>query len=304
MDNREVRSMPVVKTHNLTKFYEEKRAIQDLNLTIEEGEIYGFIGPNGAGKTTTIRLLLNFIFPISGTASIFGKDVVKESTQIKKLVGYLPAEVNYYGEMRIKDLLEYSSSFYERDCRDRYRDLCNLLDLNLEEKIESLSLGNKKKVGIVQALLHSPKLLILDEPTSGLDPLVQKKFFQLLSEENKRGVTVFFSSHVLSDVQKICHRVAIIKEGQILRVDDVATLRAQQFRKVTVELNSADEKLTLPQEKLQNLQKDNGTYRFLYGGDVNSLLRELSKHNIANLLVEEPSLEEVFLHYYEKGAAR
>lgn len=186
-------------------------------------------GCNGAGKTTTIRLLLNFIFPTRGRARIFGMDCVEKSREIKRQVGYLPGEVGYYGDMRVKDLLAYSERFYGKDCSGRGRELAEALDLDLEARIENLSLGNKKKVGIAQALLHSPRLLILDEPTGGLDPLIQKRFFDLLGAENRRGVTIFFSSHVLSEVQKFCHRVGIIKEGRILRVGDIERLRGQQL---------------------------------------------------------------------------
>ena len=254
--------------------------------------------PNGAGKTTTIRLLLNFIFPTRGRARVFGLDCVERSKEIKRQVGYLPGEVGYYGDMRVKDLFAYSERFYGRDCSGRYRKLAEALDLNLEARIENLSLGNKKKVGIVQALLHSPRLLILDEPTSGLDPLVQKRFFDLLGEENRRGVTIFFSSHVLSEVQRFCHRVGIIKEGRILRVDDIETLRGQQFKKVSVTLKDPSQEFSIQLPGVRDFVNDNGTYRFLFNGDVDALIKELAGRGVANLYLEEPALEEVFMHYY------
>ena len=180
---------------------------------MEEGEIFGFIGPNGAGKSTTIRLLLSLIHPTSGSARVFGKDVVVHGPEIRRDIGYLPSEVYYYEGMKVIDLLKYSASFYARDCTQRIRELSEIMELEMHRRISDLSYGNKKKVGIVQGLLHSPKLLFLDEPTAGLDPLMQRRFFDLIRQENARGVTVFFSSHILGEVQRLCTRVGIIREG-------------------------------------------------------------------------------------------
>ena len=199
--------MNVIEVKNLTKTYGKSRGISDVSFNVEQGEIFGFIGPNGAGKSTTIRTLLSLIHPTSGSATIFGKDIVKDAPAIKKDIGYLPSEVFYYDNMRVKDLLKYSASFYKKDCRKRMNELAEIMELDLNRKIDDLSLGNKKKVGIVQGLLHEPKLIILDEPTSGLDPLMQHKFFELLEEENKKGATILFSSHILSEVQRLCDRV-------------------------------------------------------------------------------------------------
>lgn len=291
--------MYVVETENLTKYYGKSRGIIDLNLKLSEGEIFGFIGPNGAGKTTTIRLLLNFIFPTRGSARIFGMDCVKESREIKKHVGYLPGEVAYYGELRVRQLLDYSASFYPGRCSERARELAQALDLDLETRVEDLSTGNKKKVGIVQALLHSPRLLILDEPTSGLDPLIQRRFFELLKEENERGVTIFFSSHVLSEVQKLCHRVGIIKEGRLLKVDDVEAIRRQQVKKVAVSFRDDGQAFDLALPGVKDLVRENGTYRFLFDGEVDLLIKALATKDVENLWIEEPTLEEVFIHYYQ-----
>jgi ABC-2 type transport system ATP-binding protein len=189
--------MNVIEINNLTKYYGEQRGIIDVNVNVEEKEIFGFIGPNGAGKSTTLRTLLGLIYPTSGSAKIFGKDNIKYGTEIKKDIGYLPSEVFYYDKMKVHDLLKYSASFYKKDCKKRINELAEKMDLNLNKKIDDLSFGNKKKVGIVQGLLHEPKLIILDEPTSGLDPLMQQKFFELLQEENKKGATILFSSHIL-----------------------------------------------------------------------------------------------------------
>ena len=213
--------MSAIQTRKLTKYYGRARGIIDVDLDIREGEIFGFIGPNGAGKSTTIRTLLNFIFPTSGTASIFGMDCFRDSSRIKKENGYLPSEVNYYDDMNVSDLLDYSASFYGKDCSGRIKELAGIFEVEVNRKIEDLSTGNRKKVAIVQALLHEPRLLILDEPTGGLDPLMQNRFFDVLKDENSKGVTIFFSSHILSEVQKMCDRVAIIREGRILRVERI-----------------------------------------------------------------------------------
>ena len=208
--------MYAIETKNLTKSYGNSRGIVDVNLSVKEGEIFGFVGPNGAGKSTTIRTLLNFIFPSSGEGKIFGKDIVKESSEIKKILGYVPSEVKFYDEVKVKDIINYSAIFYSDCSREEIEYLCEKLEVEVEKKMGELSLGNKKKVAIVQALIHRPKILILDEPTNGLDPLMQKKLFQILLEENKKGTTVFLSSHNLVEVENFCHRVAVIKEGKII----------------------------------------------------------------------------------------
>ncbi|MFH1944751.1 MAG: ABC transporter ATP-binding protein, partial [Acidobacteriota bacterium] len=226
-----------IKTTNLTKNYGRHRGIVDLNLYVEPGEIFGFIGPNGAGKSTTIRTLLGLLFPTSGSGTIFGLDIVKQSKEIKKQIGYMPSEVGYYHRMDVRELLNYSARFYEIDAAQRIEELAHLFALELDRKILDLSRGNQKKVSILQSLLHRPRLLILDEPTSGLDPLMQAKYFNILREENSRGTTVFFSSHTLSEVQAMCRRVAIVREGRIAAVEDIESLRKKQLRKIQVEFD-------------------------------------------------------------------
>jgi ABC-2 type transport system ATP-binding protein len=292
--------MFAIEARGLTKYYGKSRGIVGVNLEVDEGEVFGFIGPNGAGKTTTIRLLLNLIFPTSGEARVFGLDCVNDSKEIRKNTGYLPAEVNYYGEMTVRSLLEYSGSFYEKDCRERARRLAEELELDLDVKIENLSMGNKKKVGIVQALMHEPKLLILDEPTSGLDPLMQNRFYSLLLDENKRGTTIFFSSHVLTEVQKLCHRVAIIKDGSILKLEDMDSLRRRHLRRIR--LAFASDEASLPDiPGMLDVRKENGSLRFMFEGDLQALLSALTRLPLVDVIIEEPTLEEVFMHYYEEG---
>lgn len=290
--------MYAIETNNLCKSYGKSRGIIDVNLKIECGEIFGFIGPNGAGKSTTIRTILNFIFPTSGSAKIMGFDCIKENKKIRELIGYLPSEVNYYDDMKIRDLLEYSGKFYNKDCSKRIKELSDIFEVDSSKKINQLSLGNKKKVGIIQALLHEPKLVILDEPTSGLDPLMQKTFFEVLKEENKKGATIFFSSHILSEVQEMCHKVAIIKEGKILKTEEISTLRNAQFKKVMINLSSEISDINIP--GAIKTVKSGASINFLYNGDINKLIDNIHGKKIKNLTIEEPSLEEIFMHYYAK----
>ncbi|CEG26420.1 ABC transporter ATP-binding protein [Bacillus sp. B-jedd] len=292
--------MNVIEINNLTKNYGKARGITEISFHVEEGEIFGFIGPNGAGKSTTIRTLLSLIYPTSGSAKIFGKDCVKHAPEIKKEIGYLPAEVFYYDNMRVLDLLNYSASFYKKDCRKRIQELAELLDLDLHKKIEDLSLGNKKKVGIVQGLLHEPKLIILDEPTSGLDPLMQQKFFELLREENKKGVTILFSSHILSEVQRLCDRVAIIKEGKIVQVERISKLKESTYKKFKIETVMPVEMNFFQLEGVNDLDAAGTTVSFLYRGNLNEIMKRIAETEIVNLWVTEPDLEEIFMHYYEK----
>jgi len=290
--------MKVIEIKNLTKFYGKNRGIEDVSLTVEEGEIFGFIGPNGAGKSTTIRLMLSLIYPTSGSAAIFGKDCIKFGHEIRNDIGYLPSEVFYYDKMRVKDLLKYSASFYKGDHKKRIKELADIMELDLNRKIDELSYGNKKKVGIVQGLLHQPKLIMLDEPTSGLDPLMQHKFFDLILEENKRGATVFFSSHILGEVQKLCNRVAIIREGHIVKIEDIKTLRQDTYKKVYVRTDkNAIEQTKFP--GISNLEVIDGEVRFLYKGDITELLQLVMENNVYDINIEEPSLEEIFMHYYK-----
>ena len=292
--------MNVIEIKNLTKSYGKARGITNVSFNVEQGEIFGFIGPNGAGKSTTIRTLLSLIYPTSGSATIFGKDCVKFGPEIKKEIGYLPSEVFYYDNMKVIDLLKYSASFYKKDCSKRITELAEIMDLDLNKKIDDLSFGNKKKVGIVQGLLHSPKLIILDEPTSGLDPLMQQKFFELLEEENKNGATILLSSHILSEVQRLCNRVAIIKEGKIIKVDKISTLQENNHKKFKIEVKSKIDDNYFKISGVTNLDIKGNIISFLYSGNINFIIKRISEMEIANIWIEEPDLEEIFMHYYEK----
>ncbi|MCL0079619.1 ABC transporter ATP-binding protein [Dehalococcoidia bacterium] len=292
--------MNIIEINNLTKYYGKSRGIIDLNLEVKKGEIFGFIGPNGAGKSTTIRLLLNFIFPTSGSAKIFGKDIVKHTKEIKRQVGYVPSEVHYYSDLTASEMLQYSSRFYDRSYPERVADLSERLELDLDrKKVDSLSHGTRKKLAIIQALIHSPELLIFDEPTGGLDPLVQKVFFEILKEEQDKGATVFFSSHILTEVQKVCDRVAIIKDGTIVKVENIDKLVEDTFKNIRIEF-SGNEEIDFDLPGIIQKETSDKTVELLYNGDINLLLSKLSERHVANLWIEEPSLEEIFMHYYQR----
>lgn len=290
--------MSIIEVNHLTKYYGKSRGIVDVSFNVEEGEIFGFIGPNGAGKSTTIRLLLSLIHPSSGSAKVFGMDVVSHGPEIRQDIGYLPSEVYYYEGMKVSDLLKYSASFYDCECAERIKSLSEIMELEMNRRISDLSYGNKKKVGIVQGLLHSPKLLFLDEPTAGLDPLMQRKFFDLIRQENSRGVTVFFSSHILGEVQRLCNRVGIIREGKIAEISDIRTLQQNNYKKVRVEAQGLDpESFNLP--GVTNLQSENSSLHFFFKGDINLVLQKISTLEVRDVTIEEPTLEEIFMHYYE-----
>ena len=291
--------MAIVEVSHLKKYYGAARGIEDVSFSVEEGEFFGFIGPNGAGKSTTIRTLLNLIRPTAGSATIFGKDANRFTPEIAQRVGYLPSEVFYYDGMRAGDLLKYSASFYKKDCSERIKRLAAALDLDLKKKIDDLSFGNRKKVGIVQALLHEPKLIILDEPSAGLDPLMQQRFFELLHEENKKGATVLFSSHVLSEVQKLCNRVAIIKEGRIIQLDAVGAIRDNSYKRVALEAKEPLDSSAFQMDGVASLEVNLSAASFIFRGNVNQLLAALSKLELVNVTIAEPDLEEIFLHYYK-----
>ena len=290
--------MYVIETNNLCKSYGKSRGIIDVNLKIKEGEIFGFVGPNGAGKSTTIRTLLNFIFPTSGSAKILGKDIVKESSEIKKYIGYVPSEVKFYDEVKVKDIIKYSASFYNNVSQEEVDKLNKILDVDINKKMSELSLGNKKKVAIVQALIHRPKLLILDEPTNGLDPLIQKKLFELLEEARENGTTVFLSSHNLVEVENLCDRVAVIKDGKIIDTIVIEKLAKKLGLRIVIKSNEINED-KINEINGQVISKEKDEFIFHYNNGVDTLIKELSKYKIEKLLISEQTLEDTFMNYYE-----
>ena len=289
--------MHVIETNVLTKYYGKARGIIDLNLSVEEGDFFGFIGPNGAGKSTTIRTLVGLTQKTSGSARIFGKDIEQDKEKILADIGYMPSEAMFYPGMKVRDIIKLSADLHKKDCRKQAVQLCEQLQLDTSRKIDELSLGNRKKVSIVCAMQHNPRLYILDEPTSGLDPLMQKEFFTLLKERHKTGATIFLSSHILSEIQRNCNRAAIIREGKIIACDRVENLTQTNTKHVTVHGITS-----LPDiPNIRNLQTISDGFSFLFQGEISVLLQILSRINLTDVNIADPDLEEIFLHYYEKG---
>ena len=289
--------MLAMEAAGLTKYYGKSRGIAGVDLSVEEGDFFGFIGPNGAGKSTTIRTFLGLIKSTGGSARIFGMDTQKERTDILSEVGYLPSETTFYSGMKVKDVIRLSADLRKKKCRKETKKLCERLELDTEKKVEELSFGNRKKVGIVCALQHKPRLCILDEPTSGLDPLMQREFFSILKERNEKGTTIFLSSHILSEVQHYCNRAAIIRDGQIVACDSVEALAQTSVKRVHVE--GLCELAGL--EGIRDLHYEKESAVFLYSGQMDLLLNRLAQSPIRDLTITEPDLEEIFMHYYEKG---
>lgn len=289
--------MNAIQLSNLTKYYGKSRGILNLNLDVKEGEFFGFIGPNGAGKSTTIRTLLGLITPSSDQAKIFDETIRRRNPQIRSHIGYLPSEAVFYRGMKVKDLLKLSADLHHKNCSAEREILCRRLQLDVNRKVDELSFGNRKKVAIVSALQHQPKLLILDEPTSGLDPLMQREFFHIIRERNEQGATVFLSSHVLSEIQRNCTRAAIIREGRIIACDRVEALSKTNAKRISVQGQVSLDSL----EEIRDLKENDGIFSFLYGGDIHRLLETLSAGTITDLSISDPDLDEIFLHYYENG---
>ena len=287
----------ILEIKNLTKYYGKVLGVKDLSLTLNEGEIFGFIGPNGAGKSTTIRSIMNLINKTEGKVLIEGKEFNKDDTSLKEMIGYLPSEIHLYEDLTVKEMLDYHEKFYKKNVHKRRRDLVKRLKLNESKKIEDLSLGNLKKLGIVLAFMHEPKLLILDEPTSGLDPIMQQTFYELLKEEKEKGTTIFYSTHILNEVSKICDRVGIIKEGKLLKVETIEEMHNKNFTFVTVESSEIDK--IISKLKLDNKLKVNNSIRFKNELTPDLLIKELSKYKIDKILIEEATLEDIFMHYYK-----
>ena len=270
----------VIEIQNLTKSYGKHRGVKNLSMTVEEGEIFGFLGPNGAGKSTTIRSMLGLARFQEGAIRLLGMDVREKNVEILRQVGYMPSESYFYPDMRVKDVIRYAARMRKMDCRKESEMLCERLQLDVEKKVEELSLGNRKKVSIVCAMQHKPALFIFDEPTSGLDPLMQAEFFKLILEYNAKGTTCFLSSHVLSEVRKYCGRAAIIREGELVRIDTVENLTKANAKHVRVVRDGAEED-------------------FIYHGDIRELLSDLASRDVTDVVIEEPELEEVFMRFYD-----
>ena len=292
--------MNVIETKGLSKYYGKSRGIIDLNLSVAEGEFFGFIGPNGAGKSTTIRTLLGLIKKSGGSAEIFGKSIETSKKEILAEVGYLPSEAVFYSGMKVKDVIKLSADLRKKDCRKESEVLCERLGLDTEKRVEELSFGNRRKVAIVCALQHKPRLCVLDEPTGGLDPLMQREFFTILKERNAEGTTIFLSSHILSEIQRNCTRAAIVREGRLIACDSVDSLSKTNAKRIHIEGNADISAL----KNVRDVQKTDNGISFLFSGDINEFLQFISKFRINDLSISEPDLEEIFMHYYLDGGDR
>ena len=286
----------ILRVVQLCKNYGKTKGIEDLSLELNDGEIFGLIGPNGAGKSTTIRSIMNVINKSYGEVYFNDQLLDKNNIEAKKLIGYLPSEVFLYEDMSVKQMLDYHASFFKEDLSERRKELVKLLNVDEKKKIEDLSLGNLKKVGIILALMHNPKLLILDEPSSGLDPIMQQTFYELLLQEKAKGTTIIYSTHILSEVSKICDRVGIIKESHLVKIEDVDSLNNNRL--TFIKITSEDNEKIKEALNLETYELGKNTIRFKYDKDVNSLLSVLTNFNIDRILIEEPTIEEIFMHYY------
>ena len=287
----------IIEIKNLTKYYGKTLGIKNLSLSLEEGEIFGFIGPNGAGKSTTIRSIMNLINKTEGEVYINGEEFTKDKTELKKIIGYLPSEIHLYEDLTVKEILDYHESFYKENIHKRRKELVKRLQLDESKKIEDLSLGNTKKVGIVLAFMHNPKILILDEPTSGLDPIMQQIFYELLKEEQQKGTTILYSTHILSEISKICTRVGIIRDGKLLKIETIESLQNKNLTIVTLTSEEIDK--IIKELKVDIKLNENNTIKFKNNLEVDKLIKILGKYNIDKLLIEEATLEDIFLHYYK-----
>jgi ABC-2 type transport system ATP-binding protein len=292
----------VIDTAKLTKYYGKQLGIEDVDLEVKRGEVFGYLGPNGAGKTTTIRTLLDFIRPTSGSATVFGLDIRQSSVDIHRRVGYLNGELALYNNMTGEDLLKYLGNLRGGLDWKYVRELAARFQCDLSRRIQGLSLGNKQKLGLLQAFMHKPELLILDEPTNGLDPLMQHEFYDLLTETKKEGRTIFLSSHILPEVEKVCDRVGIIRQGKLVTVETIEALKSHSVRQLEIHFARA-----IPKEKFSNMQ---GIRDILVQdklltcnvvGSLDALVKAAAQFEVINIISHEPSLEDIFMTYYNEG---
>lgn len=288
----------ILKIENLTKYYGKVLGAKNLSLELEKGEVFGFIGPNGAGKSTTLRAIMNLINKTEGKVFIENKEFTKNSIELKKLIGYLPGEIFLYDDFSVKQMLDYHESYYKIKSKEKRNSLVKRLNLNENKKIEDLSLGNLKKLGIILALLHNPKILILDEPTSGLDPIMQQEFFEILKEEKAKGTTILYSTHILNEVSKICDRIGIIKEGELIKVEKLENIQNSINSKV-IKITSDEIDKIIDEFEIEVIERTNNTIKFKKSLEINDFIKELAKYKISDLLIEEETMEEVLLNYYK-----
>lgn len=286
----------ILETKHLKKYYGDSLGIEDVSIKLKKGEIYGFIGPNGAGKSTTIRTIIGLINKTSGKVLINKKEFDLNDLETKQKIGYLPSEINLYDDMKVKEILDYHESFYKKETSKKRKKLVKLLKINEEKKIQDLSLGNLKKVGIVLSLIHDPEVLILDEPTNGLDPIMQNVLHDILKEEKEKGTAILYSSHVLSEVSNLCDKIGFIKNGKIIKEDTIENIKKENYTYLTIgsnEINKIKEEL-----KLEIKEERKNEIKFINNIDINTLINKLGKYKIDKLLIEEISLEDLFANYY------
>jgi len=287
----------ILEIQNLTKYYGKIKGVEDVSFKLEEGEIFGFIGPNGAGKSTTIRSIMNLINKTSGKVLIENKEFGKNDIDIKKKIGYLPSEIYLYDDLTVKEMLDYHEKFYDKNIHKRREELVEKFELDEKKNIEDLSLGNSKKLGIILALMHEPKILILDEPTSGLDPIMQNIFYDILKEEKKKGTTIFYSTHILSEVSKICDRVGIIKDGKLIKIENMEELSKKNLTFVSITANEIKE--IIKELNIDIISESENSVKFANNMPHDELIKKLAKYKIDRILIEEATLEDMFLHYYK-----
>ena len=286
----------ILETKHLKKYYGNSLGIEDVSIKLKKGEIYGFIGPNGAGKSTTIRTIIGLINKTGGRVLINNKEYNLDDLETKQKIGYLPSEINLYDDMKVKEILDYHESFYKKETSKKRKKLVKLLKINEEKKIQDLSMGNLKKVGIVLALIHDPEILILDEPTNGLDPIMQNVLHDILKEEKEKGTAILYSSHILSEVSNLCDKIGFIKSGKIIKEDTIENIKKENYTYLTIgsdEIDKIKEEL-----KLEIKEEKNNEVKFINNIDINTLIKKLGKYKIDKLLIEEITLEDLFANYY------
>jgi len=284
----------VIETNNLTKYYGKIKGVEDLTLSVKKGEIFGFLGPNGAGKTTTIRTLLGYLTPTRGSATIFGRNIEDDIVEIKREVAYIPGDLNIYSHMTGKEFLNYFAALRNREMT-LLNELLVIFDVPLDRKLKGYSKGMKQKIGIIQAFMDDPEMVIMDEPTSGLDPLLQQKFYDFLIKQKKRGKTMFLSSHILGEVDRVCDRVGIIRDGNLIALEDVETLKSKRGKKIRLKIKEKPETFAGPKD----MKVKDGWIEFIAINDIDSWIKKFSKYTIQDLVISDFSLEDIFIHYYE-----
>lgn len=293
--------MSVIQIHNLTRDYGNGKGVFNLSFSLDQGEAFGFLGPNGAGKTTTIRHLMGFLKPKVGSCSIDGLDCWKNSANIQRRLGYIPGEISFFDDMTGINYLKFISRYRGEKTDGRMKDLCDRFELDARSKFKKMSKGMKQKVGIVAAFMHDPEVLILDEPSGGLDPLMQNRFIELVNEETANGKTILMSSHMFEEIERTCHRVGIIKDGNLIAIDSMNTLKAARVRNYVVTLATEETAAAFAEEPLSITSVSNNNVTVLIQNDMREFIAAMNRHAVINISAPEQSLEEIFMQYYGGG---